>query len=78
MLLAASAPASLGGGDAVNGPDNKNSASPQLLYMRRLHDRIKGTKIERDVEIKDEQTSGRLIATSFEAAGDITGTGECP
>ena len=51
--------------------------SPQLLYMRTLHDRIKGTKVKSgSQEIKDENTAGTLIATSFEVTGGVTGAGE--
>lgn len=63
------------GGNAVT--INKASNSPQFLYMKRLHERIKDSKVDVDpaVELKDEQTSGTLIATSFEASTDINGTG---
>ena len=55
-----------------------SSDSPQLLYMKTLHDRIKGAKVKMAPQegVKDEETSGTLIATSFEVTGDIAGTGE--
>ena len=58
-----------------SGIDGAVTNSPQFLYMSRLHDRLKDSKMEQTSDIKDEQTSGTLIATSFEAVGDITGTG---
>ena len=52
--------------------------SPQLLYMKTLHDRIKGAKVKMgaEEEIKDKDTAGTLIATSFEVTGNVTGAGE--
>ena len=63
---------------AAGNPESTSSTSPQFLYMKRLHDRIKDVKVKVDPEegIKDERTSGTLIATSIEAASDISGTGE--
>lgn len=76
--LVASAPARAPGNSGPSGANSHlSSNSPQFLYMKRLHDRIKDKKVDRDsvVIIKEEQTSGTLIATSFEADGDISGTG---
>lgn len=74
----ASAPARAPGNSGPSGAnDHQGNNSPQFLYMKRLHDRIKDKKVDRDsvVTIKEEQTSGTLIATSFEADGDVSGTG---
>ncbi len=63
------------GADADKAPSGK---SPQLLYMKTVHERIKGAKVNvgAEGEIKDEETSGTLIATSFEVTGNVTGAGE--
>ena len=77
-MVVTSAPAHTPGSSSRSGTNDKpSSSSPQFLYMKRLHDRIKDRKVDRDsiVRIKEEETSGTLIATSFEAAGDISGTG---
>lgn len=79
IQTAMSAPAPGTSGTSSNKPQNSgNSRSPQLLYMKTLHDRIKGAKVKMGVEeeIKDKDTSGTLIATSFEVTGDVTGAGE--
>lgn len=81
IQTATSAPATTGtSGTSATGANNpmSNSKSPQLLYMKTLHDRIKGAKVKMgaEEEIKDKETSGTLIATSFEVTGNITGAGE--
>ena len=75
LSLVASAPAPEAGNTGSGASQASNS--PQFLYMKWLHDRIKDQKMNMEsvVELKDEQTSGTLIATSFEASGDISGTG---
>lgn len=76
IQTAMSAPAPGTSRTSENKPQNSGN-SPQLLYMKTLHDRIKGAKVKMgaEEEIKDKDTSGTLIATSFEVTGDVTGAG---
>lgn len=76
IQTATSAPAPGASGAGAN--KAASGKSPQLLYMKTLHDRIKGAKVKAGAEgeIKDKETSGTLIASSFEVTGDITGAGE--
>lgn len=79
IQTAVSAPApGSSGTPSVTGDKPSSGNSPQLLYMKALHDRIKGAKVkmEAEEEIKDEDTSGTLVATSFEVTGGVTGAGE--
>ena len=76
VQTATSAPAP--GASGAGADKAASGKSPQLLYMKTLHDRIKGAKVKAGAEgeIKDEETSGTLIASSFEVTGSITGAGE--
>ena len=76
VLLGASVPVPSASESTGNpATDGAAANSPQFLYMSRLHDRLKDAKMEQTSDIKDEHTSGTLIATSFEAVGDVAGTG---
>ena len=80
-LLVASAPAapSPAGSSGLDSEHQVEKNTPQFLYMSRLHDRLNAAEMEQTVgdteAIKDKQTSGTLIATSYGAVGDIAGTG---
>lgn len=81
-LLVASAPAapSPAGSSGLDSEHQDEKNTPQFLYMSRLHDRLNAAEIREQTvggaeAIKDKQTSGTLIATSYGPVGDIAGTG---
>ena len=78
MVQTATSAPTPGTSGTSTGDKPDSGKSPQLLYMKTLHDRIKGAKVKTgaEEEIKDEDTSGTLIATSFEVTGNVTGAGE--